>query len=158
MKRITIYTLLVISFTVSICTKGLSQEKNTVFRSLLNSYEESINTADTVSAAKIWSKSAEVSFINPMSTEYGWHGVKNIYKMFADTFSMRKLHGSGEKVSIYGDVAWLTFEWVFDATPRNNNQAIQTKGRETQVWKKEKGAWRLVHVHYSGLPMTGERF
>jgi len=34
---------------------------------------------------------------------------------------------------------------------------IATHGRETQVYRKVDGAWRLVHVHYSGMPVTGER-
>ena len=61
-----------------------------------------------------------------------------------------------KKVSVYGDVAWLTFEWVFDATFKSNNEPLQTKGRETQIWHKEKGTWKLVHVHYSNMPVTGE--
>ena len=61
-----------------------------------------------------------------------------------------------EKVSVYGDVAWLTFEWVFDATLKVNNQKLQTKGRETQVWRKIKEEWKLVHVHYSNMPVTGQ--
>ena len=28
-------------------------------------------------------------------------------------------------------------------------------GRETPIYHKEEGAWRIVHVHYSGLPVTG---
>lgn len=132
------------------------QDQNTKFESLLRKYEDSINAADTVAASKLWSKSGEVSFINPRSTEYRWSGVKNIYKMFADNFTERRLHGSNVKTSVYGDFAWLTFEWVFDATLKFNSQKIQTKGRETQVWRKEEGEWHLVHVHYSGLPTSGQ--
>ena len=34
---------------------------------------------------------------------------------------------------------------------------IMTHGRETQVYRKMKGRWQLVHVHYSGMPGTEER-
>lgn len=72
-------------------------------------------------------------------------------------FAKRELHGSKEKTTIYGDVAWLTFEWVFDATMKADNSPIQTKGRETQLWRKINNQWKLVHIHYSGMPVTGEK-
>ena len=144
------------SFIIGLSKSGICQTDAKLFSTLLRQYEQSIDRADTVLGAAIWSNNAEVSFINPRSTEYGWNGIKNIYKMFADNFTERELHGFNEKVNVYGDVAWLTFEWVFDAVFRNNNQKIQTKGRETQIWHKEKGNWKLVHVHYSGLPVSGQ--
>jgi ketosteroid isomerase-like protein len=39
---------------------------------------------------------------------------------------------------------------------RKDGSPIATHGRETQVNRKLQGAWRLVHVHYSGMPVTGE--
>jgi len=32
--------------------------------------------------------------------------------------------------------------------------SLTTRGRETQIYRKERGQWRLVHVHYSGMPVT----
>lgn len=50
------------------------------------------------------------------------------------------------------------FYWVFDAIFSGENpQEIQTKGREKQVVKKFGDEWKLVHVHYSNMPVTGER-
>jgi hypothetical protein len=126
------------------------------FNSLVGLYAQSIDQADTILGSKIWSPTAEISFINPRGTEYGWNGVKNIYKMFKDNFSARKLSFFDLKYSYYGDVSWLTFYWIFDATLSMNNNPVQTKGRETQIWRKINGEWRLVHVHYSGMPVTGQ--
>jgi ketosteroid isomerase-like protein len=67
-----------------------------------------------------------------------------------------ELHGADKKVTVYGYVAWLTFTWVFDAAFKGNNQSIQTKGQETQLWRRRDGQWKLVHVHYSGMPVTGQ--
>jgi len=155
MKRI-LAIIVTVAFVLGGSMESMSQDNKAVFQSLIRKYEESINAADTVLGAKIWSKTDGASFINPRSTEYGWKGVKNIYKMFADNFTERKLHGFDEKINVYGDVAWLTFEWVFDATLKFNKQKMQTKGRETQIWRKENNDWKLVHVHYSGLPQTGQ--
>ena len=156
MKQLFLSLIISCAFIIALGNKAMSQRTDTTFQSQIRQYEQSIDRADTILAAKLWSKGDEISFINPRSTEYGWSGIKNIYKMFADNFTDRKLHGFDEKVTVYGDVAWLTFEWIFDATFKSNNQKIQTKGRETQIWRKEKGIWKLIHVHYSGLPVTGQ--
>ena len=156
MKKLIFSFLITTAFSVGLCNNAMSQADSTVFKALIDKYEQSINLADTVLGAKIWSHADEVSFINPLGTENGWSGIKNIYNMFANAFTKRALKGFNEKVSVYGDVAWLTFDWVYDATLKFNNKDIQTKGRETQIWKKINNEWLLVHVHYSGMPVTGQ--
>jgi len=125
------------------------------FSSLVTLYVQAIDQADTVLASKLWSPTAEISFIHPGGTEYGWKGVKNIYEMFKNNFSTRKLSFSDLKFAYYGDVSWLTFYWTFDANLKTNNTPVKTRGRETQIWRKINYEWRLVHVHYSGMP-TGQ--
>ncbi len=156
MNKTFLLILLVVTTLLGVQRKAAAQSNDQVFAELIRQYEQSINDADTVLAAKIWAQTPEVSFIHPRGTEYGWSGVKNVYKMFQDGFTKRELHGANEKVIVYGDVAWLTFTWVFDAVFKGNNQPIQTKGRETQLWYRTDGQWKLVHVHYSGMPVTGQ--
>jgi hypothetical protein len=127
-----------------------------LFNTLVAKYVQSIDQADTVLASEVWSHTGEISFINPSGNEYGWNGVKNIYKIFRDYFSTRKLSFFDVKYADYGNVAWLEFYWIFDATLKMNNIPVQTKGRETQIWRKVNYEWRLVHVHYSGMPVTGQ--
>jgi len=126
------------------------------FHSLVAVYAQAVDNADTVLASKLWSPTAEISFISPQGTEYGWKGIKNIYRIFKDNFTARKLSFSDMKFAYYGDVSWLTFNWTFDASLKTNNSAVQTKGRETQIWRKINYEWRLVHVHYSEMPVTGQ--
>ncbi|MGD0756791.1 MAG: nuclear transport factor 2 family protein [Bacteroidales bacterium] len=126
------------------------------FNSLVALYAQSIDQADTILASQIWSPTAEISFINPGGTEYGWNEVKNIYKMFKDNFSARKLSFFNVKYAYSSEVSWLTFYWIFDGTLRINNSSVQTRGRETQIWRKINYEWRLVHVHYSGMPVKGQ--
>jgi hypothetical protein len=55
-------------------------------------------------------------------------------------------------------MAIVEFYWIFDAVYSGENPApMQTRGRETQVMKKFGNEWRMVHVHYSGMPVPGER-
>ncbi|MBN1185715.1 MAG: nuclear transport factor 2 family protein [Bacteroidales bacterium] len=61
-----------------------------------------------------------------------------------------------ERYSIYDDIAIVEFYWVFDAVLKANNAQMQTKGCETQIWRKSHNEWKLVHIHYSGMPVTGQ--
>jgi len=132
---------------------GQSKHKNDL-DTLLNRYTQSIDAADSLLGKKFWSQDQEVSFIHPLGNAYGWNGVRGIYAMFLTTFSKRSLQYSDTRWTNYGDFAWVTFEWVFDATFSSNNKPIQTKGRESQFWKKVNGKWNLVHVHYSAMPLA----
>lgn len=49
------------------------------FNSLVALYVQSIDQADTILASNIWAPTAEISFINPSGTEYGWNGVSFMY-------------------------------------------------------------------------------
>jgi hypothetical protein len=154
---------LVLNIPANSQTEQLKSQSNQIplpdsifFNSLVSQYAQSIDQADTVLALKIWAPTAEISFINPGGTEYGWKGVKNIYKIFKDNFSARKLSFYDIKFAYYGNVSWVTFYWIFDGTLKMNNSPVQTKGRETQIWRKINYEWRLVHVHYSGMPVTDQ--
>ena len=60
-------------------------------------------------------------------------------------------------MQVLGDAAVAEFYWDFVAKFRKDGSPISTHGRETQVYRKTSDGWRLVHVHYSGMPVTTER-
>lgn len=126
---------------------------------LLVRYAHSINAADTVEAATVWRTSPDVSFIEPRGTEMGWQQVKNNFyaQVMGQTFTKRQLHIHPESIAlhVYQGTAWAQFEWDFAATFRDSGKPVVTKGRETQILQKTAQGWRIVHVHYSGLPVTG---
>ena len=128
-------------------------------RRMIVKYAKSIDDADTRLALQIWSDSPEVSFIHPLGHEHGLEQIKdNVYKhLMGDTFSQRKLSIRDVSAHVYGETAWAEFYWDFVARFRKDGSPITTHGRETQVYRKEQGRWRLVHVHYSGMPVTEER-
>jgi hypothetical protein len=137
--------------------QGYALGHDSIFvKNLVSKYTRSIDEADTTLGSALWAHTSEVSFTNPSGNEYGWKGIKNIYMFFKDNFSARKLSYTNLRFANYGDVLWLEFFWVFDATMKPDRKIVQTKGRETQIWKKINTDWRLVHVHYSGMPVTGE--
>jgi ketosteroid isomerase-like protein len=71
------------------------------------------------------------------------------------TFSERKLTPKDIVVHVYGDTAWSEFSWDFVAKVRKDGSPFHSEGRETQFYHREKGGWRIVHVHYSGAAVTG---
>jgi len=126
-------------------------------RQMVLKYAQSIDAADTSLAGQVWLDSADVSFIHPRGHEHGFDQIKqNVYKqLMGDTFSERKLSPHDISVHILRDSAWVEFYWDFAAKFRKDGSPITTHGRETQVYWKTKDGWRLVHVHYSAMPVTG---
>jgi Xaa-Pro aminopeptidase len=128
-------------------------------RSLIEQYAKSVDAADTTLAAEVWLDSPDASFIHPLGHEHGFEQIKqNVYtRLMGETFSERKLSVHDVSVHVYGDAAWAEFYWDFVAKFRKDGSPLTTHGRETQLYQKIQGRWRLVHVHYSGMPVTGER-
>ena len=162
-----VYTFVLIATTAifSACTShkdsNTEQTENdlSAIEQVLEDYFTSINDADTSLAASFWLTSPEVSFIHPRGHEKGWEEIKSgIYEMFGTRFSTRDLKGFDENIQIFGDMAVVEFYWIFDAVFIGDNPVpMQSRGRETQVMKKVGDIWKIVHVHYSGMPATGER-
>jgi len=126
---------------------------------LIAKYTRSVDAADTTLAAQVWSQAPDVSFIHPLGHEHGFTEVKqNLYlRIMGDNFSERKLSTKDIRIHVYGEAAWAEFYWDFVAKLKKDGTSLNTKGRETQIYRKEPGGWRLVHVHYSAMPVLGER-
>src|SRR5260370_861802 len=130
-----------------------------VIRNLIEKYAKSVDAADTALAGEVWLDSPDVSFIHPLGHEHGFEQIKqNVYtRLMGEMFSERKLSVHDVSVHVYGDAAWAEFYWDFVARPRKNGSPLTTNGRETQLYQKIQGRWRLGHVHYSAMPVTAER-
>ena len=123
---------------------------------IIAKYAKSVDDADTSLASQIWWDSPEVSFIHPLGHEHGFGQIKeNVYKrLMGETFSERKLTPRDITIHVFGGAAWAEFYWDFAAKFRKDGQSITTHGRETQIYRKMQGRWRIIHVHYSGMPGT----
>jgi ketosteroid isomerase-like protein len=125
-------------------------------RSVITDYVRSVDDLDQSLARRVWSARNEVSFIHPRGTERGLQQVlQDFYSNTMGAFSKRELLPDTAEIHVYGDTAWSEFTWTFQATVKNGGPNITTQGRETQIYHKEEGSWRIVHVHYSGMPETG---
>jgi ketosteroid isomerase-like protein len=119
--------------------------------SLINQYTKAVHTVDLQLLSQIWSHSPEVSFIYPLGEEHGFDAIEQHFfqNVMGGMFSARDLQPNRVEIHVSGDAAWSEFHWVFHGTMRKDGSAVTTYGVETQVYRKESGSWRLVHVHYT---------
>jgi len=68
-------------------------------------------------------------------------------------FAERKLNVHDVVIRVYGDTAWAEFYRDFAAKMKNGGPPLNTKGRETQIYRKGDRGWVIVHIHYSGMPV-----
>ncbi|MGH9722446.1 MAG: YybH family protein [Bryobacteraceae bacterium] len=133
---------------------GDAQAAKDAIRQQIAKYTAALDAADIDLASQVWRTSAEVSLINPAGHARGWDEVKGIYKFFGSAFSERKLTVRDVSVHVNGESAWAEFYWHFAAKQSKDGLAVQTDGRETQIYEKAGNRWQLVHVHYSGQAMA----
>jgi len=128
-------------------------------RGQIAKYAQSIDTLDLDLAAQVWSDSPDASFIHPLGHDHGFAQIKqDIYeKIMGGLFSERDLRPHDVVIHLYGDSAVAEFYWDFDAKMKEDGSPVTTHGRETQVYERQHGQWRLVHVHYSGA-VPGQTF
>jgi len=137
-------------------TKTNSASDENEIREMISKYARSVDAADTTLASQVWLDSPDVSFIHPLGHEHGFDQIKeNVYRrLMGDTFSERKLTPRDISGHVYGDSAWAEFYWDFAAKFKKDVSPLTTHGRETQVYRRTGDGWRLVHVHYSGMPVA----
>ncbi len=121
-------------------------------RARVNDYFSMVSNLDTDIAARLWATTGDVSIVTPRSQFFGVENIMNdfLFKTFSSMQS-RKLSSLSEVINIYGTSANVQLYWIFD-TVDAAGVAHPTRGRETLVFEKIEGEWKLVHVHYSRMP------
>lgn len=121
---------------------------------LIDRYTKAVDTVNTNELSQIWSHAPEVTFVYPLGEERGYAAIEqHVFKdAMGGMFTARDLQPGAPAIHVTGDSAWSEFHWVFHATARKDGSAVVTHGVETQIYRKEKGTWRIVHVHYSADP------
>jgi uncharacterized protein (TIGR02246 family) len=151
------YGLMLLAFASSAQLLAEAPSGDRAIRDLIDTYATAVSGADTSMAEQLFSDGPEVTFIHPRGEEHGRQQiVTNVFqRLMGETFSARKLTPKGIAVQVYGDTAWSEFNWDFVATVRKTGSSYHSQGVETQIYHRENGRWRIVHVHYSGAPVTG---
>ena len=127
---------------------------------LLENYATSIKYGDLDLADKLFLQNKNTSFIHPRGHEVGFDNVKEAFyvKTMINRFSKRDLRIHNIKINLLTDnTAVVEFYWDFYATFREDNTDIITNGRESQTLIKVDDKWKIAHVHYSNMPVTGDK-
>ncbi len=145
--------LLSVVLCAATCAQGNGSDEAQI-RAVLEKYATAADNADVSLASEIWSQDPGATFIHPLGTEHGFKQIADrVYTgMMGGMFSKRELILHDPKIHVYKDAAWSEMTWTFHATQKDGT-TITTEGRESQVYHKEHGVWRIVLVHYSGPPV-----
>ena len=144
-------SLLCLTVLAASCSRSADDER--MIREQVANYTKALDTGDLGLAARVWSGTKDVSAITPMGHSHGWEEAKGMYQFFADNFTDRHLQARDIIVHLMGDAAWVEYNWHFDAKMKANGMEIHSDGRESEVFRKNDGGWRIVHIHYSGPAM-----
>ena len=152
MKKILFVTLIALFAVSSLAfARGGSESERKAVEAIVDAYIKTINDGDLELVGKIWSHDELASFIGPQGRFSGYEEVRDKLVMsFKNGFAKRNLRKDELIIVIEGKSAWAEFTWTFDSV--GNDGTVRTsRGRETQIFRKEKDGWKLMHIHYSGI-------
>ncbi|WP_271194960.1 YybH family protein [Pseudomonas turukhanskensis] len=140
---------------------GAANETEQVLE-MVRIYTRSVNEGDVHPELidKLWEHSPQVSNINIRGHQKGFDDIKtNFYAPIYAVLKDRNLRMVTDErkpaVYIFDNTAVVEFYWKLNATVIEDNKAVSMAGRETHVYRKTSDGWKLVHLHYSGMPVTG---
>src|SRR5436190_4032622 len=123
------------------CARTGDEDRNQIQR-LLDTYFQSVKTADPAVGATVWLQSPDVIAVTPLGRIQGWDNVqKDLYVNFLQkAFIERDLRPSNIHIQVNGDSAWAVFDWSFTGKLANG-QPFTSKGWESHVYQKTDRGW-----------------
>ena len=152
MKKILFVTLIALFAVSSLAfARGGPESERKAVEAIVDAYIKTINDGDLELVGKIWSHDELASFIGPQGRFSGYEEVRDKLVMsFKNGFTKRNLRKDELIIVIEGKSAWAEFTWTFDSVGKDGTERT-SRGRETQIFRKEKDGWKLMHIHYSGI-------
>ncbi|MFI3263042.1 MAG: nuclear transport factor 2 family protein [Rikenellaceae bacterium] len=122
-------------------------------RERMDDYLNVVSNLDMTLARELWAEGDNISIIAPRNQFFGFDGITKDFLLKAfSSFKSRKLSSLSEVINVYGNSANVQLYWQFD-TVDAKGVAHQGRGRESLIFEKLNGVWKLVHVHYSPMPL-----
>lgn len=140
-------------------SSSMENEKKHVL-AMVHMYTRSVSEGDIHPELieNLWEHSPDVSDINIRGHQKGYEDIKNnfyapIFAVLKDRNLRMVTDQHQPDIYIFDNTAIVEFYWKLDAVTKKDNKAISAEGRETHVLRKKDGEWKLVHLHYSGMPI-----
>ncbi|MDR6534637.1 nuclear transport factor 2 family protein [Variovorax soli] len=94
----------------------------------------------------IWSHSAAVTTMHPIGgREVGWDAVGESFDKVAQLASDGKVGLKDQLIQVAGDVAYEV--GIEQGQVKLGGQQVTLEHRVTNIYRREAGAWKLVHHH-----------
>ena len=132
--------------------RGGSQADADQVRSAVGAEVAAINARDLEALGRVWSQGDDILLydIAPPGHFHGWPAIAHTYKEFFARLADPKMSVEGLEVRLGGDLATATYAWSMSGTI--DGRALSDAGHATEVWRREKVGWRLLHAHVSTAP------
>ena len=106
---------------------------------------------DAATLQAIWSHSKTVTTMHPIGgREVGWEQVRNGWEQVAALSTQGQVTLSDQFIQVVGDAAYEL--GVEHARFTLAGQAIAGEARVTNIYRRETGAWKIVHHHTDVVP------
>jgi ketosteroid isomerase-like protein len=101
---------------------------------------------------EMWSHGDDVTLMSPMNDlKTGWDEVRGILEQVAHALKDGQVKAANVSVRVIGDVAVaLLREQGYNTT--KDDRTIQVDLRATNVYRHERGRWKMIHHHVDALP------
>jgi len=161
MKKHTIHGLLIIValvFCLSVAPSATAASAEEEVLQLISNYFKGFNTNDYELMSSIHWHSPEISFFGPGNTNAfltrGWDQIAEVFKStFAEPVGTISISFHNLQVIMLEDNVAIVTEYAIQTINPPlvaEQQIMQMRG--TQIVKKIKGKWQIVHVHWSTIP------
>lgn len=103
----------------------------------------------------VWSHGSDVSTMHPIGDrEVGWEAVKGPWEQVASMASGGQIAIQEPKLIVVGDLGYETGTESGSGTLAG--QTVSFQHRVTNIYRRESGAWRIVHHHTDKSPAMEE--
>lgn len=106
---------------------------------------------DTASLAGIWSHSASVTTLHPIGgRQAGWDEVRGSFEQVGQLASGGHVELRDQGIQVAGDMAYEV--GVEHGQAALAGERVEIEQRVTNVYRREAGAWKIVHHHTDVSP------
>ena len=154
LKRTLAIALIALSFLIHIQPAALAAPQSSddiFFKQLIDKSYAAWNTQDPEAVAEFFLNDPDLIIYDATPLKYqGWQDFKSgIQTHLFNKLNRFQLSANDDlHATRHGDLVWATFTYHLSAELKNG-EAIETDGRQTDLWQQHNGKWLIIHEHTS---------